>query len=184
MSFAQNATVSGGTISLIQGNNDLVNNASGLTTISSTLNLIGPATTIDWGSNSSGTLAIAGPITVQTASNFFLYNGNYDINTGGSITFATSGALVLNDSANTTTNILQSGGLISVNRPNNNAMYLTQAGTTNYTITGGSAVIPAGVAAIGDGASGRAGFLTINVRCGRVGKFPPTTNLFGVSGTA
>jgi hypothetical protein len=44
--FNASTTVSGGTISLIQGNNNLVNNASGTTTISSALNLIPRAATL------------------------------------------------------------------------------------------------------------------------------------------
>ena len=152
--FNQNASISGGTISLIQGNNGLVNNASGTTTISSALNLspLSGNANCMWAGNSAGTLAINGPVTMETGNtNLFLYNGNYTLNAGGSITM--NGALVLNDSTSTTTNFLQTGGVINVSRAGpTNAVFLTQKGTTTYTMTGGSFVLSAAsdTLAIGD----------------------------------
>lgn len=152
--FNQNASIANGTVSLVQGTNDLVNNASGTTTISSALNLIAPGvnTNCFWAGNSSGTLAINGPVTMETGNtNLFLYNGNYSLNSGGSLTM--NGALVLNDSTSTTTNFLQTGGVINVSRAGpTTAVYLTQKGTTTYTVTGGSLVLSAAsdTLAIGD----------------------------------
>jgi fibronectin-binding autotransporter adhesin len=161
ITFSQSATISGGTISLAQSSSDLTNNASGLTTVSSAINLIAPAATIDWTGNSAGTLAIAGPITVATVSNFFLLEGNYDLNPGGSISFAISGAFVMNSNASPT-NFLQAGGLMAFTRPGNNALYLTQAGTTNYMVTGGSLIVNSGTTVLADDSSGRFGTLSIN----------------------
>ena len=138
LTFLQNTTLSGGTINLIAGTNDLVNSATGATTLGTALNFVGPANSILWGGG-SGTLNINAPIT-NSVSNFFLYDGNYTLNSPGSINI-NGFALVMNDSASTTSNVVQTGGLISINRPNTVGLYLTQAGTTSYTLTGGTMML-------------------------------------------
>ena len=158
--FAQNTTLSGGTINLVAGNNNLVNSATGATTLGTALNFVGPSASILWGGG-SGTLNINAPIT-NSVNNFFFYDGNYTLNSPGSINI-NGYALVMNDSASTTSNVLQTGGLISINRPNSVGLYLTQVGTTSYTLTGGSIML-SGIGcdlAIADGA-GRPGTMTIN----------------------
>ena len=157
-----NVTLTGGTIALTESTTDLVVNATGTTTLATAVVMNAPvAGTIDWTGNSSGTLAIAAPITVNTVSNLFLTSGNYSMNAGGSLTFAISGAFVMNG-AGGTTNFQQSGGLISLSRPSNNVLYLTQSGNTTYTLTGGSLIAPIGTTVLADGASGRIGTLSFN----------------------
>ncbi len=160
LTFLQNTTLSGGTINLIAGTNDLVNSATGATTLGTALNFVGPANSILWGGG-SGTLNINAPIT-NSVSNFFLYDGNYTLNSPGSINI-NGFALVMNDSASTTSNVVQTGGLISINRPNTVGLYLTQAGTTSYTLTGGTMML-SGIGcdlAIAD-SPGRPATMTIN----------------------
>ncbi len=157
-----NATLTGGTIALTESATDLVVNATGTTTLATPVVMNAPAATIDWSGNSSGTLAIAAPITVNTVSNLFLTSGNYSMNSAGSLTFTVSGAVVMNSIASSTTNFLQTGGLISLNRPANNTLYLTQAGTTTYMMTGGSLIVATGTTVLADGTSGRIGTMTIN----------------------
>lgn len=116
-----------------------------------------PGTTQNnWFEPNGGTLTIGGPITVVQAGHLFLQDGNFVLNSPGSITISTSNAayaLVMNAVVGSTTNFLQTGSVISVSRSNNNAVYLTQGGTTNYTITGGSLLLSGGSSAlcIGDG---------------------------------
>jgi fibronectin-binding autotransporter adhesin len=157
-----NGTLTGGTISLLESNPDLVVNATGTTTLATPVVMNAPAAQINWSGNSSGTLAITAPMTVNTVSNLFINSGNYSMNAGGSLIYTVSGAVVMNDVAGSTTNFLQSGGTISLNRPANNTLYLTQAGTTNYMITGGMLMVNTGTTVLAQGTSGRIGTLTIN----------------------
>ncbi len=120
------------------GTNNLVNSATGATTLGTALNFVGPSALILWGGG-SGTLNINAPIT-SSVNNFLFYDGNYTLNSPGSINI-NGYALVMNDSASTTSNVLQTGGLISITRPNAVGVYLTQAGTTSYTLTGGSIML-------------------------------------------
>ena len=167
MTFSQSASISGGTISLVDGANDLVNNAPGMTTISSALNLIAPAASSYWSGNSAGTLNIAGPVSAGSG-HLFLYEGNYSMGSAGSINLPSgSYALVLNDSADTTTNFTQTGGLVSIMRTATgaNLLYLSQGGSTNYIMTGGTTTLNGG--ASGNGAlqlnyTSGTGTLTIN----------------------
>ncbi len=160
VTFSKSASISGGTISLMAGANDLVNNAAGVTTISSALNLIAPATSSFWAGNSAGTLNIAGPVS-DSSGHLFFYDGNYSMGNAGSINLPSgSFALVLNDSANTTTNFTQTGGVISITRTTNgaNLLYLSQGGSTNYTMSGGTTTL--------NGGSGGNGALLLNYTTG------------------
>ncbi len=177
--FANSGTVTGGTINLAAGVDNLVNTAPGVTTISSPINLVAGSNNNYW-AGGSGTLNIAAPITDTALAHLYLYGGNYTMGNAGSLTIATGYALVVSASGNTQCNFAQSGGLVSINRPSSNGLYLTQGGTGNYTLSGGSLVVLAGATIIGDNANTQTGILTIN-GAGALASLP-TVNLFGAAG--
>ena len=164
-----NATLTGGTISLTESTTDMNFSGTGTMTLASPIVLSNPAASTEWFSNSTGTLAINAPVTINSTvnTNFYFWTGNFSMNAGGALVFANTtaagGAFVMNDLASTTTNFLQSGGLISVNRPTSTStFFLTQAGTTNYLMTGGSLLINTPISFFGDDAANRNGTLTVN----------------------
>jgi autotransporter-associated beta strand protein len=135
----------------------LTNTAMGTTTLGASISMTNGRE--DWTSG-SGTLNIAGPIT-QTSGHFFIDNGNYTMGNSASINMPSGTyALVLAATPSGTTNFVQTGGLIYVNRPTVSGLYMSQAGTGNYTITGGSAVIN-GRISLSD-RNGAFGTMTIN----------------------
>jgi autotransporter-associated beta strand protein len=116
-------------------------NASALT--SGTVNISAPITmsaVTDWyGPLSSGTMVLAGPVTLTNG--FIFYSGNLLITSG--CTFSTSSYIEFNNLAtnHTVSNISQTGGYVYSGRTSANAIYLSQgigSGGCNYTISGGS----------------------------------------------
>ena len=165
--FNNNGQVLGGTINL-SATNALVNNAPGLTTLASAVNLSGTGTQ-SWLNNTSGTLNIAGAVTANT-SNLALSSGNYTMGSSGSITIGTypsSYTLNLNNTPGGTTNFTQTGGSIYIDEIGN-LLTLSPTGnnyTTNYTVSGGTVtLVPHGLThtlVVGNG-TGTNNTLTIN----------------------
>ena len=181
LTLTNSGTITGGTISLTAGTT-FVNNAAGLSTLASSLNIMGAATNI-WTSNSAGTLNIAAPIT-DGSNNLFLFDGNYTMGAAGSITVPNF-ALVMggsNDTGVHTSNFLQTGGVISDSRPSNaaNTFFVTQGGTTNYTMTGGTLLVTSGTGSVAYNGFGKNGYMTINGG-GAVASLAGL-NLYGASG--
>jgi autotransporter-associated beta strand protein len=145
----QSGTISGGAIALPSvtstASSTLINNAAGVTTISSSISLGGGY----WLGNSSGTLNITGLVSDAPSTNFFTYNGNYLLSSGGTINVP-SGATVLNNASGSTTNFTQTGGLFSATRTNSTVVfYLSQFGSTNYNLTGGALKVTGSAAGTG-----------------------------------
>ena len=131
--------VTGGTINL-NGGYSFTNAASGEWTLSSPVNFPGSGS-IFW-TGGSGTLDIEAPVTDSTG-HFYTNGGNYVLGNSGAI--SVSGyARVMNNLGGSTTNFLQTGGSINLYRNSwsLSSLYISQNGTTNYTMTGGTIQIP------------------------------------------
>lgn len=182
LTLTNSGTITGGSIGLTAGTT-LANNAAGLATLASPLTSLGPNGANFWTGNTGGTLNIAAPISVSN-NHLYLYNGNYTMGSPGSITVS-GFALVMggsNETGSHTSNFLQTGGVISVSRPGTPAstFFVSQGGTTNYTMTGGSLLVIGGTGSVAYNGSGKNGNMTIN---GSSAVASLTgLDLFGVSG--
>ena len=182
LTLTNSGTITGGGISLTAGTTFL-NNAAGLSTLASPLNIVGGAANI-WSSNSAGTLNIAAAIT-DGSNTLYLFDGNYTMGAAGSITVPNA-ALVMggsNDTGAHTSNFLQTGGVISVSRPgvsSSATFFISQGGTTNYTMTGGSLLVTTGTGSVAYNGGGKSGNLTINGSTAVASL--AGLNLYGVSG--
>jgi autotransporter-associated beta strand protein len=167
--------ISGGTINLA-GGNSFTNASSSRWTLSSPVNLAGNGLT-NWNFG-SGTMDIEAPVTDSTGQ----LNINSTPHAFGTVVLGTSGAisvsgppLVLSDLAFATTNLVQTGGVISVDRPGTYGLYFSQAGVAYYTMTGGTvSASPSTNVTLGGGPSTQ-GYFTIN-GLGATAVFP-TLNL-------
>ena len=132
--------ITGGTINLNGDSNSLINASPNKWTLSSPLNFPGTGS-IYW-TGGSGTLDIESPVTDSTG-HIYINGGNYQLGNSGSLAIR-GYALVMNDIGGSTTNFLQTGGSINLFRDSFSlsSLYLTQHGTTNYTMTGGTIQIP------------------------------------------
>jgi fibronectin-binding autotransporter adhesin len=155
--------ISGGTINL-PGGNSFTNASSTEWTLSSAVNFGGAAT---W-NGGSGTTDIEGPVTDDSGALTFIStsHGTATVVVGNLGAISVSGnALVLDNFAAgfTTTNLLQTGGSISLNRPGNYGMYFAQSnGVAFYTMTGGTISATLGTqVTLANGVSTQ-GYFTIN----------------------
>ena len=141
LAIANNGGIYGGTLTLqlVSGNDTLANTATGTTTLGAAVNLIGG--TQHW-TGGSGTLDIEAPV-AQNSGDFYLDGGNYTLGSSGALS-VNGFAVVMNDQGGSTTNFLQTGGLVNFfrNSFSLSSLYLTQHGATNYTMTGGTTQIP------------------------------------------
>ena len=169
--FNNTGSLSGGTLNLpsllaTSAAPSLINNAAGVTTISSSVSIGAGGGGPGYWSSSPGTLNIAGAVNQASATNFFLDSGNFTLPSGGTITVP-NGAAVLNDVAGSTTNFTQTGGLFSDACASGVPFYFSQGGTVNYNMTGGTlkvvgAATGAGVLDFNYTSAGSTGNLTIN----------------------
>jgi autotransporter-associated beta strand protein len=184
LAFTNSGTITGGSISLTAGTT-LSNAAGGLTTLASPLNIVGVGANNIWTGTSTGTLNIAAPIT-DSNNHLYLHDGNYVMGGAGSITVS-GFALVLggtgvNDTGAHTSTFLQTGGVLSASRPSApaNTFFVSQGGTTNYTMTGGTLLVTTGTGSVAYNGTNKSGNWTIN-GASAVASLAGL-DLFGVSG--
>ena len=184
LALTNSGTITGGGISLTAGIT-FVNNAAGLSTLASPLNIVGPGAPNIWTSNSAGTLNIAAPIT-DGNNTLYLFDGNYTMGARARSQLVSANAACDGRQQRYrrfhNSNFLQTGGVISDSRPSNAAstFFVSQGGTTNYTMTGGTLLVTTGTGSVAFNGSGKNGYLTIN-GAGAVASLAGL-NLFGVSG--
>ena len=160
-----NAGIGGGTINLPNGSS--FTNASSIAwTLASAVNFAG-AGTITW-NGGSGTTDIEAPVTDNTGQltvvSIAHSTATIVVGNSGSIS-VNNFPLVLDNLSTgfTTTNLVQTGGLVSVNRPGNYGMYFAMSnGVTFYTMTGGTiSATPGTQVTLANGTSTQ-GHFTIN----------------------